>query len=105
MVLTDNQKRIIQAVGGVLFLLGNISFYLAGLNSTEEPTTVVLVISEECLAYVTQYPIQMIPSDRCIREIKYLEYRINVLYKEIDNVESRNNALPLDDSVSQEVLP
>lgn len=95
MVLTDKQKRWASLAGGILFVLAQFSFFIAGFPDryTYDDVTVVLVISDDCMSYITQSPIQKLPSNKCIREIKYLQYRIELLLIELENVESRNSTV------------
>jgi hypothetical protein len=96
MVLSDRLKRWLSIGGAFCLVVGQFALYMAGTQEVKEELVVQVVISDECLEYVTQSPIQRLPNEHCIREIRYLNYRIRILLEEVNRVNGNVTILELE---------
>lgn len=90
MVLDEDQKRILQGIAALLFVVIQTAVYLSLGETSQVPKEgdkLETIIDKDCLPYIYQVPIQSLPPDYCVRQIKYLSYRINLLVSELNRVD------------------
>lgn len=89
MVLNQTTKKWLSIIGGVAFVVAQASFMILGIIDANEPEYKVeaVIITEDCLEYVEQNPVQSLPGNHCVRQLKYLKYRIDLVLTEVENVD------------------